>query len=100
ISLRVQYIVPESVPADAWVEMRPAGWSYGRLNDLSATSIKWLYDASIPNEPFVFRFVSPQSWAQLREMQQAAVPGASASTFVRLGDLYRRMLQEASGEQH
>ncbi len=100
ISLRVQYIVPESVPADAWVEMRPAGWSYGLLSDLTATSIKWLYDASIPNEPFVFRFVSPQSWAQLREAQQAAVQGAPASAFVRLGDLYRRMLQEASGEQY
>lgn len=98
ISLRVQYIVPESVPSDAWVEISPDRWSYGVLNDLTATSIKWLFDASIPTEPFVFRFIAPAAWAQLREAQQAAVQGAPAAAFVRLGDLYRTMYAQASPE--
>lgn len=99
LSLRVQFIVPETVPADAWVEIRPGGWSYGLLSDLTATSVKWLYDASIPADPFVFRFVAPQRWAQLRAAQQAAVQGAPAAAFVQLGDLYRRMMQETGDEQ-
>jgi hypothetical protein len=99
ISLRVQFIVPEGVPSDAWVEIRPGGWSYGLLDDLTATSVKWLYDGGIPADPFVFRFVAPGTWAQLREAQQAAVQGAPAAAFVRLGDVYRQMILEASEDQ-
>lgn len=99
ISLRVQFIVPESVPSDAWVEIRPGGWSYGLLDDLTATSIKWLYDGGIPAEPFVFRFIAPGTWAQMREAQQAAVQGAPAAAFVRLGDIYGQMYAEAADDQ-
>lgn len=99
ISLRVQVIVPEGLPSDAWIEIRPGDWSYGVLDDLTATSIKWLYDGGIPTEPFVFRFVEPATWAQMREAQQAAVQGAPAVAFARLGDIYRRMYGEAAGDQ-
>jgi hypothetical protein len=99
ISLRVQFILSDGLPTEAWMEIAPDDWSYGVLPNPAETSIKWLYDASIPDEAFVFRFVAPGVWAQLREADAAAVDGAPVANFVRLGDLYRRLYREASGEQ-
>ncbi|HXF62286.1 MAG TPA: hypothetical protein VNK95_11760, partial [Caldilineaceae bacterium] len=98
ISLRVQLLIGEGLPTDAWMEVAPDGWTYGMPANPTETSIKWLYDANIPDTAFVFRLIAPATWAQLQEAKGAAVDGAPPANFVRLGDLYRRLYREAPSD--
>jgi hypothetical protein len=91
-------LVPEAIPSASWLEIAPDGWSYGVTSDPTEISIKWLYDASIPDTAFVLRFVAPGVWAQLTEAEQAAAPGSAPANFVRLGDLYRRLYRAATDD--
>ena len=89
-SLRVSVGVPDVIVADSWLRTTPAGWTFSAAN-AQETMIKWLYEAAWPNEPFVFRFVHPTAWRELRSRELAAAPDASPATFGVLGDQYQEL---------
>jgi hypothetical protein len=98
ISLRVQMMLSDAFPSDGWMEIAPSGWSYGVLSDPTSTNIKWLYDASIPDEAFVFRFIEPNTWTALQGAEQAAGENGPPANFVLLANLYRRLYSEATND--
>ncbi|MCC6457597.1 MAG: hypothetical protein IT328_21755 [Caldilineaceae bacterium] len=98
ISLRVELELPNSIPAESWVEIMPAGWRYSVTTAPGMIGLRWLYDFTIPEDPIRLRFITPRVWAELSAAQSAASANAAASTFVRLGDLYRDLAGIAPSE--
>ena len=93
-SLRVSVGVPDVIVADSWLRTAPEGWTFSAAN-AQETMIKWLYEAAWPSEPFVFRFVHPTAWRELRSRELAAAPDASPATFGALGDQYQELYEVA-----
>lgn len=95
ISLRVEFILPNNIPAESWVSLTPADWRYSVSNEVDITGVRWLYDFSAPEAPLRLQFVSPPQWRSLQEAQATATGDAAAETFLRLGDLYRDLARVA-----
>ena len=98
ISLRVEMSLPASIPQEAWTAATPDTWSYAPSTG-DVTAIKWLYDAGIPQEPFVVQFVAPAVFAQIQAAAPSRLPAAAAEgqelsgrgSYLALGDLYRSL---------
>lgn len=98
ISLRVELALPSSIPAESWIEIRPAEWRYSVVSDPTIIGLRWLYDFSAPEEPIRLRFITPRIWAEVRAAESAATGDAPVSAFLRLGDLYRNLVLTAPND--
>lgn len=98
ISLRVELQLPNTIPADSWIEITPADWRYSVDTDPNTLNVRWLYDFSAPDDPLILRFITPHVWAELQAAQSAATGSAAVTAFVKLGDLYRDLMQVAPND--
>jgi len=94
ISLRVEMSLPASIPQEAWTALAPDTWSYAPSTG-DVTAVKWLYDAGMPQEPFVVQFVKPAVFAQIQAAAPGGLPASAANgaagSYLALGDLYRSL---------
>lgn len=95
ISLRVEFLVPVSIPPESWIETTPATWEYGVTTERGINNVRWLYDFSAPDEALRLQFIGPQRWAEIRDATAAATPDAALPIFERLGNLYRDLARSA-----
>jgi hypothetical protein len=95
ISLRVEMIVPATIPPESWIETSPATWDYGVSSESGVNIVRWLYDFSAPEDPLRLQFIGKARWAELRDALAAAGPDAAVPAFIRLGDLYRDLARSA-----
>ena len=91
VSLRIDVLVPDSIVPESWTRVEPDTWTYGLPDEPALSDLKWLYDSSVPEQPFLFQFVLPSVWAEISAGEEATVGVASLSGSGRLGDLYRRL---------
>lgn len=89
-SLRVSVTMPEQVNPESWLHIAPEGWQYATTSSADSTGIKWLYDAQIPQIPFLFEFIHPNQWLQLQQLAEQATLDATA--YLPLGNGYRALL--------
>lgn len=88
-SIRVSIALPSSSSPESWLRMAPDGWRYRQGDDSDLLGVKWLYDAHIPNEPFVFEFIHPHQWQQLQQLATDAT--LDPTLYLALGDQYREL---------
>ena len=91
VSLRVDMLVPQSVPPESWTRIEPNSWTYALADESTYTNLKWLYDSSIPDLTFVFQFVNPAIWAEILVGKLATEGGAEPGDYKYLGDLYQSL---------
>jgi hypothetical protein len=94
-SLRVSIGGNNLVPEGGWLQIAPDGWSYAP-GATAAPRIRWLFDAPLPTDTFLFSFIHPSTWQSLTEAMNAAQPGAPAASFLRLAELYARLSAAAT----
>ncbi len=89
-SLRVSITMPATISPESWLHIAPEQWLYAQVDNSNFAGIKWLYDARVPAEPFLFEFIHPQQWAELQQLATATAtdPGAHLT----LGNRYRALL--------
>ena len=90
VSLRVEVALPISIARESWTMVTPDTWSYA-ASGAEVTAVKWLYDAGMPEEPFVVQFVKPAVFAQIQAAETASAANGPAGSFLALGDLYRAL---------
>jgi hypothetical protein len=96
-SLRVSIALPPTLVGESWLRVEPAEWNLGQTEASQQPRLKWLYDAELPDQPFVFQFIQPEIWRQIQEAQAAAVNGAASSNFIALGERYHQLYQATDG---
>lgn len=89
-SIRVSIALPSGVVPESWLHVAPAEWRYAQIADNRLPGIKWLYDAQIPESPFVFEFIHPNQWLRLQQLATDAK--ADSALFINLGEQYQRLL--------
>jgi hypothetical protein len=98
ISLRVELELPNTIPAESWIETMPADWRYSVVTDPTVIGLRWLYDFNIPEEPLRLRFITPRVWSELRATENTVANGGAVSAFVHLGDLYSGLVRIAPSD--
>jgi len=88
-SIRVSIGLPAGAGPDSWLHVAPEDWRYAQVADNALPGVKWLYDAQLPREPFLFEFFHPNQWQRLQEL--AAVAGTDPAFYLTLGDEYRNL---------
>jgi len=73
-SFRLAFLVPPSIPEDAWLSIAPAGWRYGPSESADLISIRWLTEGNLP-AAFAFTFVNPALAQQELSLRAAASSG-------------------------
>lgn len=99
VSLRVEMVVPESIPPESWVQTTPQEWEYDVTTDSTVNALRWLYDFQIPETPFRLQFISPATWNTLRSLESSISANSAAGSFLRLGDLYRGLMRAANSPE-
>jgi hypothetical protein len=89
-SIRVSIDLPPGAGPESWLHVAPESWRYAQVSDSALPGIKWLYDAQIPDAPFIFEFIHPEQW---RRLQQLATEAENNPTVYRtLGEQYAYLL--------
>ncbi len=86
-SIRVSVALPAGTGPESWLHVAPAEWRYAQIADRALPGIKWLYDARIPESPFVFEFIHPTLWLRLQQLATAAE--SDPTVYATLGEQYR-----------
>jgi hypothetical protein len=92
-SFRLAFLVPPSIPEDAWLSISPQGWRYGPTESADLTSIRWLMEGNLPAS-FAFTFVNP-ALAQQELALRAAASGGGVAEKSALGDHYSELAEGA-----
>jgi len=90
-SVRVSMAVPENLPSTSWLQTSPSDWTFAPDELAGLPRLRWLFDAQLPQDPFVLRLLHPTTWQALQAAEAAATPGAPASAFAALGRLYQAL---------
>ena len=96
-SLRVSIGALDAAPETSWLRIAPDGWNYAPGASAEPRN-RWLYDAQLPDERFLFTFIHPASWQQLTQAAAEAPPGAPTATYLRQAELLRKLVT-AAGDQ-
>lgn len=96
-SLRVSLGGSDLVPEEGWLRIAPEGWNFAP-GATAAPRIRWLYDAPLPTETFVFSFIHPATWQSLVQATADVRPGAPVTSFLRLGELYSQLSVAAADQ--
>lgn len=99
VSLRVEMVVPESIPPESWVQTTPDEWEYDFIADGTVNGLRWLYDFTIPETPFRLQFISPSTWDTLSALEGAIGVNSAANEFLRLGNLYAELMRAANNSE-
>jgi hypothetical protein len=97
VSLRVSMSLPSTLPPVAWLQMTPATWTFDALPDSARRGIKWLYENTIPEQPFLLRFVHPRTWQRIQAAEQASDGATDSAALADLGDIYLEMSDAVGG---
>ena len=97
--LRVSVTMPNAIASESWLDVAPDGWSFATAPSAQQTAIKWLYEGDWPTTPFVFQFVHPAVWQEVRRADVAAGPGMPVDAFVTLGNLYTSLYVETLADR-
>lgn len=99
VSLRVEMVVPESIPPESWVQTTPDEWEYDFIADGTVNGLRWLYDFTIPETPFRLQFISPTTWNRLRALEGSIGVNSAAGEFLQLGNLYADLMRLANNSE-
>lgn len=94
-SLRVSLSLPESVTPASIVHIQPDTWSYAMSSNVRQPDIQWLYDATLPPQPFIVQLVPPRYWQEIQNARQVAT-GGDLNAALRLGELYTDLYASAT----
>ncbi len=89
-SIRVSIALASEIVPESWLHVAPAEWRYTQIADSTLPGIKWLYDAQIPETPFVFEFIHPNRWLRLQQLARDAE--ADPTLYMTLGEQYQILL--------
>lgn len=92
-SFRLAFLVPPSIPEQAWLSITPEGWRYGPTESADLTSIRWLMEGNLP-AAFAFTFVNPALAQQELQLRTAASAGGVAEKTA-LGNHYAELAEGA-----
>ncbi|MEZ4658546.1 MAG: hypothetical protein R2911_13325 [Caldilineaceae bacterium] len=93
-SLRVTITLPESLSADQWLRIEPAGWTFTPSDNAREPAVQWLREPGFPEQTFVLQFINPAVNAQLRAAQQTAQSAPSAATRGEVARLYQQIYSD------
>ncbi|MCB0110429.1 MAG: hypothetical protein KDE53_31125 [Caldilineaceae bacterium] len=89
-SMRVSVTLPAPSGPESWLRIAPSGWRYQSSETTGLPGVKWLYDAQIPSDPFVFELIHPHAWQQLQDLEGQA--STTPALYQEIGDRYRALL--------
>ncbi|HRW05182.1 MAG TPA: hypothetical protein P5121_08825 [Caldilineaceae bacterium] len=89
-SVRVSIALPPAAGPESWLYVAPDSWRYMQSESNALFGVKWLYDAQIPSDPFVFELIHPHAWQQLQDLEAQA--STTPTLYQEIGDRYRALL--------
>ncbi len=95
-SLRTTITMPEKIEPASWINVAPDGWNYATPSDPQNIGIHWLYDGDFPQSPFLFQFVTPETWQRISALSAASRTDPAAT--IELGDLYQQIYGDLPGD--
>lgn len=98
-SIRVSIQPSTAVPGESWLYVVPEGYRFAPLSGATEPAIKWLYDAQIPGGPFQLRFIHPDLWSQINQINAEIGAAPTPEAYVRLGDLYQQLWSAVAEEE-
>ncbi|MEM7535077.1 MAG: hypothetical protein AAF639_23075 [Chloroflexota bacterium] len=112
LSLRINVEYDSQILDESWLYLAPTEWNFAppsnAVGDVAGVEaeIKWLYEATIPSEPFAFYFIHPIYWQAIDTLQQqvASSPainsgvnsGINPDLYLDLGRRYRQLSEVAT----
>lgn len=94
-SLRVTVSLPETVTPTSLVHIQPEGWSYAMTGNVRQPDVQWLYDATLPAQPFLVQMIPPRYWQEIQSAREVAADG-DLNAALRLGALYADLYTAAT----